>query len=67
MASLQVLKRTDSRVGIALKSAFNLLFRGEMFMTNYELMNKIIYCKSKRDIIRLINKYRISVSKSKYC
>ena len=36
-------------------------------MTNYELMNKIIYCKSKRDIIRLLNKYRVSVSKSKYC
>lgn len=36
-------------------------------MTNYELMNKIIYCKSKRDIIRLLNKHRVSVSKTKYC
>ena len=36
-------------------------------MTNYELMNKIIYCKSKRDIIRLLNKHRVSISKTKYC
>ena len=36
-------------------------------MTNYELMNKIICCKSKKDIVRLLNKYRVSTNKSKYC
>ena len=36
-------------------------------MTNYELMNKIICCKSKKDIMRLLNKYRVSTNKSKYC
>ena len=36
-------------------------------MKKYELMNKIIKKKKKRDIIRLLNKYRVPVSKSKYC
>ena len=40
---------------------------GDKAMTNYELMNKIIRCKSKKDIVRLLNKYRVSTNKSKYC
>lgn len=36
-------------------------------MTNIELINKIISCKSKRDIVRLLNKHRVPVNKSKYC
>lgn len=34
---------------------------------NIELVNKIIDCKNKRDIIRILNKHRISVKDSKYC
>ena len=41
--------------------------KGDKAMTNYELMNKLLSCKSKKDIARLLNKYRISVKKSKYC
>lgn len=40
---------------------------GDKAMTNYELTNKIICCKSKKDIVRLLNKYRVSTNKSKYC
>lgn len=36
-------------------------------MTTIELMNKLIFSKSKRDIIRLLNKHRVPVNKSKYC
>lgn len=36
-------------------------------MTTIELLNKIIFCKSKREIIRLLNIYRVPVSKTKYC
>lgn len=32
-----------------------------------ELMNMILKCKNKREITRILNKYRVSVSKSKYC
>ena len=40
---------------------------GDKSMTNYELMNKIICCNSKKDIVRLLNKYRVFTNKSKYC
>lgn len=36
-------------------------------MTNIELMNKLLSFKSKKEIIRLLNKHRVAVSKSKYC
>lgn len=36
-------------------------------MTTIELMNRILNCKSKRDIIKLLNKHRVSIEKSKYC
>lgn len=36
-------------------------------MTNIELINKLLMCKSKRDMVRLLNKYRVSIDKSKYC
>lgn len=36
-------------------------------MTTINLMYKILNCKSKRDIIKLLNKYRVSIEKSKYC
>ena len=32
-----------------------------------QLIKKILLCNSKRDIIRILNKHRISVEKSKYC
>lgn len=36
-------------------------------MTTINLMDKILNCKSKRDIINLLNKHRVSIEKSKYC
>lgn len=39
----------------------------EDIMTNIELVNKILACKSKRDILRLLKKNRVPVNKSKYC
>lgn len=36
-------------------------------MTTIDLMDKILNCKSKRDIINLLNKYRVPIKKSKYC
>lgn len=36
-------------------------------MTNFELMKLIILSKDKKQLIRLLNKYRISVENSKYC
>lgn len=36
-------------------------------MTNYDLMNLLILSKDKSQLMYLLNKYRISVKKSKYC
>lgn len=36
-------------------------------MSAIELMNKIIKCKSKKDVVRILNKYRVPANKSKYC
>lgn len=36
-------------------------------MRNIEFIERLLLCKSKRDIVRLLNKYRIPVDKSKYC
>ena len=36
-------------------------------MTNIQLINLIISAKDKKKIIRILNKYRISIEKSKYC
>ena len=36
-------------------------------MTTINLMYKILNCKSKGGIIKLLNKYRVSIEKSKYC
>ncbi len=36
-------------------------------MTNFELMKLLILSKDKSHIMHLLNKYRISVDKSKYC
>ena len=34
-------------------------------MTNLELINKIMQCKTRKEIKTLLDKYRIPVSKSK--
>lgn len=39
----------------------------EIFMNNYDLMNLLIHSKDKSQLKHLLNKYRISVDKSKYC
>ena len=36
-------------------------------MTNYELMNLLILSKDKSHLMHLLNMYRMSVDKSKYC
>lgn len=36
-------------------------------MTNYNLMHLLIFSKDKNHLIYLLNKYRISIDKSKYC
>lgn len=36
-------------------------------MNNIQLINLIIYAKDKKQVIRLLNKYRITKNKSKYC
>lgn len=36
-------------------------------MTNYELMILLILSKDKSHLVHLLNKYRISDDKSKYC
>ena len=36
-------------------------------MTNFELLKLIILSKNKKHLIHLLNKYRISEQKSKYC
>lgn len=36
-------------------------------MTNFELLKLIILSKDKKHLIHLLNKYRISEQKSKYC
>lgn len=36
-------------------------------MTTIQLMNMIIRCESKKDIIKLLNKHRVPIIKSKYC
>lgn len=36
-------------------------------MTTLQLVNKIIACKNRKEIERLLNKHRIPVEKSKYC
>lgn len=36
-------------------------------MTTIELMKKLLMCKSRRDMERLLNKHRVPVNKSKYC
>ena len=36
-------------------------------MTTFQLVNLIIKAKDKKQIARLLNKYRTPVSKSKYC
>ena len=35
-------------------------------MTNIELISKLLLCKSKKDITRLLNKHRVPISKCKY-
>lgn len=36
-------------------------------MTNYNLMNLLILSKDKNQLMHLLNKYRISVKKQRYC
>jgi hypothetical protein len=36
-------------------------------MLNYQLVKLIINAKDRKQIIYLLNKYRIPVNKSKYC
>lgn len=36
-------------------------------MTNFQLIHIIIQAKDKKHVIRLLNKYRIPIEKSKYC
>ena len=36
-------------------------------MTTLELVNKILDCKNRKEVERLLNKNRIPVEKSKYC
>lgn len=36
-------------------------------MTNYDLMTLLILSKDKSQLMHLLNKYRVSVNKSKYC
>lgn len=36
-------------------------------MTTIQLMNMIIKCKSQKDIVKLLNKHRVPITKSKYC
>lgn len=36
-------------------------------MTTIKLINEILNCKSKKDMIELLKKHRVPIEKSKYC
>lgn len=36
-------------------------------MTNVEIMSKIIVAKNKKDVKKILNRYRVPIKKSKYC
>lgn len=36
-------------------------------MTTFQIVQLIIHAKNKKNVIRILKKYRISASKSKYC
>lgn len=36
-------------------------------MTNFKILQMLIYAKNEKSIVHILKKYRIPINKSKYC